>query len=312
MITAQLVFLYTAECLSISEAAKHAHVTQQCASNHIKNLEIQYGVLLFKRKPSLSLTVAGECLYQSLRQIHLIEKNTNNSINEICKGSMGSLCIAINATRCRVLFPIVLKNFSKQFPNVKISLHLGDTIKNLQLLAQGKADIVIGVGAQTSNFSQFQITPLSSDRIFFLTSEILIKQYCPEFAEMLTPDGEVSIHTLSLFPFCRNAEGSTLTHLINTHLFKEKITLTTLYNLSDYDTQIDFCASNLTAAFCPSMMLQRVIDYNKIHSNNKLLFFPIKEITDKLRVDIFQNMYSYHPRYIKEFIQILKTSIIEV
>ena len=43
MTTAQLVFMYAAEELNISKAAVRAFVTQQCASNHIKNLEEKYG-----------------------------------------------------------------------------------------------------------------------------------------------------------------------------------------------------------------------------------------------------------------------------
>lgn len=309
MTTAQLVFLYAAEERSISKAAKRAYVSQQCASNHIKNLEAQYGVALFNRKPSLSLTTAGECLRQSLQQIFLIEQNASVSMEEISKGGVGSLSIGVNATRGRILFPTVLKQFSKEFPRVEVSMQFDDTIKNLQLLAQGKEDMVIGIGAQTSDFSQFRVIPLSRDRVFFLSSELLIMQYCPDFFDNLSQKGEISLHSLLAFPFCRNSDGSTLTRLVDSHLFHENITLNTRYNVSDYDAQIEFCASHLAAAFCPSMMLHRVAAHNLISPDDKLLFFPISEINEELRIDLFQNEYVYQPLYVKRFIQILKDTI---
>ena len=54
----QEIFLYVAEELSISKAAKRAFVSQQCVSDHINRLEKNYGVKLFTRKP-FALTEAG-------------------------------------------------------------------------------------------------------------------------------------------------------------------------------------------------------------------------------------------------------------
>ena len=310
MTTAQLVFLYAAEELNIGRAAKRAFISQQCASNHIKNLEHQYGALLFNRKPSLSLTAAGSYLQRSLTQIQNIEQNTETSIGEIISGGVGRLSVGINPTRCRILMPPVLREFSEKYPGVEISIQCGDTIGNLELLRQGKVDLVIGINAQTFDLTTFSVTPLSADRIFFLTTKSMIEQYCSDFYEQLNADGEIPLHSLSAFPFCRNLTGSTLTHLVDTYLYQYKTKLNTRYNVSDYDTQIDLCLSGMAAAFCPSMILSRVLERNLNFSDGQQpAIFPIQEIHDNLGIDLLQNSYTFQPQFVGSFIGILEKII---
>lgn len=310
MTTAQMIFLYTAEDLNIGKAAKRAFVTQQCASKHIQNLEDKYGITLFNRKPSLTLTPAGICLQTSLRQIQLIEQNADSGIEEIRKGGVGKLTIGINPTRCRILIPPILERFTEQFPRVEVSLQFGDTIKNLQLLQQGKIDLVIGIGAKSSDIAHFSVIPLSKEQIFFLTTRPMIQKYCPDFYEYIDNQGEISLHALTNFPFCRNLAGSTLTRLVDTYLYQEQITLNTRYNISDYDVQFDLCIANIAAAFCPSMILNRIFTRDLDTASEKHpLIFPIKEIRDELSIDLVQNTYSFQPFFIKRFIQLLKEEI---
>jgi DNA-binding transcriptional LysR family regulator len=56
-------FLYAAESLSFSKAARRMHLTQPTVSHHIKSLEIDMRVELFDRSGSeLQLTEAGRIL----------------------------------------------------------------------------------------------------------------------------------------------------------------------------------------------------------------------------------------------------------
>ena len=308
--TAQLVFLYAAEELNIARAARRAYISQQCASNHIKNLEAQYGIALFNRKPSLTLTPAGEYLQQSLRQIQLIEQNTNSGIEEINKGAVGKLSVGINPTRSRILMPRVLEKFSTDFPKVGVSLQCGDTISNLHLLQKGKLDLVIGIGAQASDVAPFAVTPLSTEQIFFLTTEAMIQRYCPDFYHQLDPQGRVSLHTLTAFPFCRNLTGSTLTRLIDTYLYQEKIELNTRYNISDYDTQMELCLSDIAAVFCPAMILSRIFGQTASRTyRTSPLVFPIHEVRDELCIDLVQNTYTFQSSFVKNFVRILKDEV---
>lgn len=80
------VFLAVARELSITKAANELHITQQCTSDHIKRLEKEYNVVLFKRRPKFSLTQAGEIMLRNLLNIQIMEMNMSKSLAEIGGG----------------------------------------------------------------------------------------------------------------------------------------------------------------------------------------------------------------------------------
>lgn len=69
---------------------------------------------------------------------------------------------------------------------------------------------------------------------------------------------------------------------MDTYLYQNRIELNTRYNISDYDTQIDLCLSGMAAAFCPSMILSRVLERNlDFSAGQQPAIFPIQDIHDK-------------------------------
>lgn len=68
-----LVFLYTAEEKSITKGAARARVSQQCASQHIRNLERKLGTSLLCRHP-FTLTAAGKQLAEGLQHLETEER----------------------------------------------------------------------------------------------------------------------------------------------------------------------------------------------------------------------------------------------
>ena len=69
------MFMTVVEEMSISRAAARSFVTQQCVSDHIKRIEEEYKVILFNRRPKLSLTPAGEEMYKTLCKIAELESD---------------------------------------------------------------------------------------------------------------------------------------------------------------------------------------------------------------------------------------------
>lgn len=310
MTTAQLIFLYTAEERNITRAARRAFVSQQCASAHIRNLEEHYKTPLFNRKPSFSLTPAGQCLYDSLRELAILEKNTDTRIQEICQGAAGQLKIGINSTRARILMPILLSSYSMNYPNVQISLFSDDTLRLLARLKEGHLDLVVGVGVHAISPEHLTRTPLTRDSIYFVTTRRQLEQ--AEIAVPVSSRGipSLSLHALARLPLCRNQKGSTLTNLIDRCLYREGISLHTRYYVSDYDTQLDLCSRHACSIFCPSMLISRVFEKNTyVPDAEKLLIFHIQELTEELPVDLIQNHVFFRPRYLDDFAAALSEAV---
>lgn len=110
-------FLTLAETLNISQAAKQLFISHQCLSRYLKTLESECGLMLFERKPSLSLTYAGETLLAAFRQIQRIEQDTLSQLEEIQDGTSGEVRIGITEGRLRIFFPRLLESYQPLFPN---------------------------------------------------------------------------------------------------------------------------------------------------------------------------------------------------
>ena len=93
MFTNYHYFLVLAEEGSISRAAERLFVTHQCLSKYISNLETEYGVTLFERKPVFTLTYAGKLMLEALRQAESIHINLKNQYADLQKNLAGEVHI---------------------------------------------------------------------------------------------------------------------------------------------------------------------------------------------------------------------------
>ncbi len=75
-------FVELAKELHFTNTAQKLYISQQNLSQHIQKLEQYYGVVLFHRKPKLTLTYAGEQLLASATKILAEEKDLVNRFDK--------------------------------------------------------------------------------------------------------------------------------------------------------------------------------------------------------------------------------------
>ena len=302
MQTSNLVFLYTVEEKSISKGAAKAHVSQQCASRHLQNLEKQYGTALFNRRPVFTLTDAGRILFRALQQIYVMENKMKTSIEEISQEESGNLRLGLNTSRAKLLLPTLLKKFYERYPKVRITVSFNDTKLLVASMLKGEIDLLVGVNYKAD--TRFMTIPLCQDQIWFVGTESLFRQCLP--AKQLT--SSISLEEISRFPLVLNAPGSTLTELLQRQAAQQNLQLQGQYVLSDYELQVLLCGKGLAAAFCPDSLLPMVWKYNDLH-DIKLRVFSIRDMTETLHIDLIRNSTELIPKYEKMFIKLLKESM---
>lgn len=298
------MFLLVAEELSFTKAAEKAFVTQQTASYHISSLEKEYDVKLFNRKPSLSLTDAGKLFYENLKHIKAMEISLDHQISEIRGETVGELRVGINNVRARIILPTVLDKYLMEFPKVKTSFFISDTWLLSEMLIDNKLDLFIGV--ETASNKAFNRIKIYDEDIYFIaTKNFLINNagFQIEKIEKSLKEG-ISLLDLDGVPTIRNLDGCSFNNIIDNNLTKFDIHLPEVINTSDYDIQIAFCGNSMTGAFCPSLILSRILEHNEINSEeNQILIFKIKEMKDKLRIDLVTSSIVPNPKYLDVFIQ---------
>lgn len=300
----QEVFMLVAEEMSISRAAEKACVTQQCVSDHIKRLEQFHKVKLFTRRPRFQLTDAGETMLRTLRNMQAMERNMNDDLKRLAEGTMGRFTLGIGTSRARAMLPLVLSDYSHIFPDIEINFVLDDTVVLAEKLKQGKIDLFVGVNA--NHDEDFLFTPLCDDEICLIISNDLLKRsFGQKYHEMLK--GKIDLNQFCHVPFSYHFSTSTVSHMVNSFLDENHITLKIPYRISDTETQISMCAAGLCAALCPHMLLSSVKSHNLHCQSEKFIHeLSIKEFNSFLRIEMVSLKSANMPRYISEFIEILK------
>lgn len=302
------VFLAVADTLSITRAADSLHVTQQCASDHIRRLEMEYRVQLFERKPRFRLTEAGETMLQSLQNIRNMERDLERNLQEISEGTKGSFTLGISTSRAPLILPAVLSRYYRQYPNVNISFIEEDTHFLENRLTKGSVDLFIGIN--TTSSPEYQIDTVIYDKIMLVASRRLLSQHFSD-REIRDMAAGVDLSRMTEIPFALAQNVGKVTHAIWEYLNSNGIRLNMIYNVSDTRSQTNICITGICAALCPEMLLDTAYQHNRFcDPEDELLILPVQKFGSDLKVDVVTRKNALYPKYVREFIKIVKEELL--
>ena len=138
------VFYYVATSLSFSEASKQLFISQSAVSQSIKTLEKKLDQPLFIRSTKkVQLTPAGKVLLKHIEPaMNLIQRGESQLLDSGSLG-LGQLHIGASDTICRYFLVPYLKQFHKKFPNVPIKVTNATSLSCVDLLDQGRVDLIV-------------------------------------------------------------------------------------------------------------------------------------------------------------------------
>ncbi len=153
MDTAQLeAFMTVAECQSFSKAAEQLHLTQSAVSKRVATLEAALDVSLFERfGQRIQLTEAGKTLLPDTKEIlDKVDKMKQHS--DMSKHIIaGKLRIATSHHIGLYRLPPILKQFTQQYPDVKLDMHFTDSEIAYEEVGQGRFDLAIATLPQNTS-----------------------------------------------------------------------------------------------------------------------------------------------------------------
>lgn len=116
-------FIALVEEGSFTKAARRLHATQPGISVLVAELEKRFGVQLVERRPrGISVTAAGERLYECCLDIMRAVESARVQMNEIKNATMGTVSIGLPPTLCRGISTRVLSGFDRAYPFVELRL----------------------------------------------------------------------------------------------------------------------------------------------------------------------------------------------
>lgn len=191
------IFCKTVELKSFSKAGEAVHLTQPTISSHIKDLEAHFGCRLIDRLgKKIAPTKAGELLYSYATKLITLMNETESAMSEFQGKIRGHFVVGGSTIPGGYIIPRLIGSFSNTYPDVKISLIIGDTEEIIQKTQSGTIEIGI-VGAQT-NFRNITQEKLIEDNM------CLIVKSDHKWASQKS----VSLKSLFKEPFITREQGS--------------------------------------------------------------------------------------------------------
>lgn len=240
-------FLLTAEELNISRAAEKLFISQQALSSQISQMEQYYGVRLFNRKPTFSLTYEGLCLQQKAREILQLEQDFMNEIELSPNHYSGILKIGYSRDSGSCLTHII-PSYHQKHPLVRFELHQGSSQQLYDWLSQGRIDFIMDYHA----FSSIDLLTVSlvSERLFILFHE---SQYRKGESVNLT---DSPLLLLSRDHYTRK--------ILDRYLRSSNIIPHIQAESNDMDMLISMCRKGMGITFCPESLTHHLQEQNHL------------------------------------------------
>lgn len=201
-LTSLYYFSELAKDLHMTRTANRLFISQQTLSNHIQRLEDYYGVRLLHRKPSLSLTTAGEFVLAFAEVMMKEQTNLKDILSDIEQQERGVLRFGASALRLNMCLPAVLPQFSARYPNVDI--HITDTItpRLEPLVLDRSLDFAITLNGE--EHPKLVTHHLMDDQVYLCVADSLLQSYYGDQAPMLKRKALSGAHVedFSKLPFC--------------------------------------------------------------------------------------------------------------
>ena len=166
-LTSLRLFVATAERGGISRAAEQMALAPAAASRRISDLEAQFGLPLFERRPhGMTLTEAGHALLAHARSILQAATRMQDDAASFRGGERGVVRIAACKSVVLQFLPADLQRCREACPGVRIELQEMNSRGVLQAMARGEAEL--GIFESTLGPVGLATRPYRSDELVLL------------------------------------------------------------------------------------------------------------------------------------------------
>ncbi len=247
------VFYHVAKSRSFSEAGAELYISQSAVSQSIRALENQLGQTLFLRKSKrISLTQEGEMLMKHIEPaIQLITRGEAQLSRDAAGGGM-ELRIAASDTICRNILVPHFKELHLAFPNVHINIMNDTSLRCVELLEQGQADIIVTNSPNEALTNNRKTAQVCEFRDVFVGN--------PEYFPNCFADGgqhkPLTLSELLALPIMMLNQRSATSSYLHQHFQTYSLDLVPSIELTSNDLLIDLARIGLGIACVPDYCLR--------------------------------------------------------
>ena len=188
-LTSLYYFSELAKDLHMTRTANRLYISQQTLSNHIQRLEEHFGTRLLYRKPTLSLTFAGEHVLAFAQRVTADHTNLQDILADVKAEERGVISFGASSMRMNTCLPYILSEFSSRYPRVELRLTDALSTQLEDMVLEGKLDFAM-ILPDEPNVSLID-RHLLNDQVYLCVPDPLLKEYFGDRAE------EIKTHALA-------------------------------------------------------------------------------------------------------------------
>ncbi|PCJ34576.1 MAG: LysR family transcriptional regulator [Moraxellaceae bacterium] len=279
-------FVMVAEHRSFSIAAEKLFITQPAISKRIAGLEQELNCQLFDRiGRQVVLTEAGIALLPRANNILRQVEETRRAMTNLSGEVSGALSMGTSHHVGLHRLPIVLRQFTTQYPNVEMDLKFIDSEQAYDLVMQGKLELGI-VTLPLTDPSPLKALPIWDDPLSIVVGE----------DHPLANKAKLSLQDLSSYTAILPSETTFTRRLVET-LFDEQGLLVNVSISTNYLETIKMMVSiGLGWSVLPTIMIdkdikQLVIPDFKVKRSLGVLYHPGHSLSNaaKAMLELIEN-----------------------
>ena len=266
-------FVAVAETGSFSRAAEKCNISQPSLSQQIQKLEQELGESLFERLPrKVVLTDAGRILLPKATNILGELQDIKHTLNQNMDSGHGLLHVGFIPTIAPFVLPRVIKRFSKEYPNARLTVQEDVTESLVRDLIDGKLDV--GITSMPIHNKLIQTQELHTEPLLVAS---------PRKNDIITR-ASIRVKELDNFPFIALSEMHCLGEQIQSFCHLQELELKVVCDTSQLTTVQNCVALGLGVSLVPRAMavsdLSNRINYRTVSDTS-----PERKIAAATRTD---------------------------
>lgn len=294
-------FTELAKDLHITRTAERLYISQQTLSNHLSRLEEYFGVQLMYRKPSLSLTYAGEQVLAFAGAVTREQTNLRDLLADVGKQEQGVLRFGASPLRINACLPAILPEFTARYPRVELRITDAMSAQLEPMVRSGELDFAAVLSGQSD--PEMLSDQLMLDPVYLCVSDSLLRKYYGAEANALKARAirGAEVADFARLPFCfhTNRLGQRITECFRAKGIAPNVFLTS----ADTLISLSICSSRLAACFATHMRLASQLDKLPVDINIFPLYADGEPLTQSLSLIRRKDRYLTH--YARLFMDLL-------
>ena len=285
------IFYKTALSKNISKTAKELYLSQPAVSKTISRLEESLNCALFIRSSKgVELTPQGELLFQATQNAFETIADSEQKIKESLSHPNLHLTIGASSTLCKYVLVPYLKEFTKKYPEIRISILSHPTMECISLLENDLIDIgFVGTQIKQKHLDYHEISEIQDT---FVVSHSYLNHYQKQYPSIYPDYREATFMMLDQENLTRK--------YVDDYLLQKRFPIQKIMEVTSMDLLIDFAKADLGIACLIKEFIQEELDSSSLVElpfdlkipKRKIGFVTKEKNKTNEALDLFLNFYA--------------------